>query len=255
VQLVAEKVEDGKMADFCRDAGFELFQGYFYAKPEVLSGKRLDPAKLALMKILSLVLTDATIEAIEEEFKREPALIFGLLRLVNSAAAGLSRRIGSVREAIAVLGRRQLQRWVQLLLYVSVGDNGMRGALVQLAAARGKTMELLAGKLRPKDEGFGDEAFTCGLLSVVDVILKIPMVDVVEMIQLSTRVRDALTDRRGEFGTLLRLVEAKESDDLDALATLFSRIPGLNLDDLISADIRAAAWAMQLDQANAKQGR
>lgn len=144
---LAEKVGSREQAERCHALGFDLFQGYYFARPQVLSGKRADPSRAGLLRLLSLVMGDAEVETLEEEFKRQPHLSFQLLRMVNSVASGLSTKIGSLRHGIFVLGRTAIRRWVQLLLYTT-GKNGRydTSPLMQLAATRGKTMEILAVK-------------------------------------------------------------------------------------------------------------
>lgn len=92
VLLLAEKVETQELAKECMALGFEMFQGYFFAKPENIAGKRADPAKLSLLKLLQLVMSDSDIEEIDKEFKRQPGLSYNLLRMVNSAASGLPQK-------------------------------------------------------------------------------------------------------------------------------------------------------------------
>lgn len=98
---------------------FQMLQGFYFAKPEIISGKRIDPSKLALLKLLLLVVKDSDVSEIENELKYQPGLSYNLLRMVNSAAGGLPSTINSIKRAIMILGRKQLQRWVQILLYAA----------------------------------------------------------------------------------------------------------------------------------------
>lgn len=117
VKLLAEKVDNPEEAQQCRDAGFHLFQGYYFAKPIIITGKRMSHSELVLMRLLGLVMSEAANEQIVEVFKQNAGLSFNLLRLANSAASGAHKRITSVGDALMVFGRRQLQRWLQLLIY------------------------------------------------------------------------------------------------------------------------------------------
>jgi c-di-GMP-related signal transduction protein len=108
VQLLAEKVEDYEQANHCLELGFQMFQGFCFAKPEVISGRSADPAELSLLKILALIMSDSEINEIEQEFKHQPGLSYNLLRKVNSAACGLPNHVNSIRHAIVkwpVLGQ------------------------------------------------------------------------------------------------------------------------------------------------------
>jgi c-di-GMP-related signal transduction protein len=122
-KLLAQNVETARQLELCQSLGFDLFQGYFFARPALNLSQKLKPAQLSLMRLLALAMEDADTSEIENAFKHEPGLTLDLLRLTNSAANGLTTRITSLRHAIAVLGRRQLQRWLQLLIYANA-DSG-----------------------------------------------------------------------------------------------------------------------------------
>ncbi|MDQ6619015.1 MAG: EAL domain-containing protein, partial [Pseudomonadota bacterium] len=114
VQLVAQKVETPEQFEIAKGLGIKLFQGYHFARPQIIMGKRAKPAKLALLRLLSLALNDAETREIEDEFKRHPNLAINLLRLVNSVAFNPTHAITSLRHALVVLGRKQLRVWLQL---------------------------------------------------------------------------------------------------------------------------------------------
>jgi EAL and modified HD-GYP domain-containing signal transduction protein len=133
--LLAEKVDSQEQMQHCLDLGFDLFQGYYFAKPTVMTGKRLSPSHLSLMKLLGLVLADAEIHRLESAFKPEPGLTMNMLRLANSVGMGLTSRITSLKHALIVMGQRQLQRWLQLLLFAAGKTETGRNPLLQLAVA------------------------------------------------------------------------------------------------------------------------
>src|SRR5690606_10523330 len=123
---------------------------------------------------------DADLAAVEAAFKGEPALLANLLRLTNSVGVGgaLSSRITSVRNALSVLGQRQLLRWLQLLLFSRPGTPIGRNPLMLLAALRGRLMELVAEKLHPTRRDLQDLAFITGLMSLIPAALGLPMTEV-----------------------------------------------------------------------------
>lgn len=249
VAMVAVNVDTAELARACQKLGFELFQGRFFAKPEVLSSRRADLAKGALVRLLTMVLADADLDEIEQEFKRHPDLAFSLLRMVNSVASGLATRIGAVRQAIVVVGRKQLQRWIQLLLYTAgQGQTRLQGALIQTAATRGRLMELLARRELPADIEYQDRAFTCGILSLMHVLMREPLEEIVGQLRLHETVSTALLTRSGSLGRLLALVEVKEENDVDSVSRALQALPFLQLADLVTADLEAVAWAARIDQ-------
>jgi len=115
VLFLAEKVENQEIARNCIALNFQMLQGFYFAKPEIISGKRIDPSKLSLLKLLLLVVKDSDVTEIENELKYQPGLSYNLLRMVNSAASGMPSTINSIKRAIMILGRKQLQRWIQTL--------------------------------------------------------------------------------------------------------------------------------------------
>jgi EAL and modified HD-GYP domain-containing signal transduction protein len=247
VTLVAEKVETPERARDCADIGFDYFQGYYFAKPEVLSGRRTRPAKVELTRLLALVLRDADVRQLENAMKVQPNITYNLLRIVNSVAYGLRVKIGSVRQAILLLGRAQLRRWLLLMMYAAErSDTNAQSALLQLAATRGRLMEILATKDKPKDEEYQERAFMCGILSLLDVVLELPMSSAVEQLTLDDSVKESLLARTGRLGELLKLVEKKELDDPDELSVALEYLSFVSLDELVSSDAEAAIWAARL---------
>ncbi|MDO9064001.1 MAG: EAL domain-containing protein [Sulfuricella sp.] len=246
VKLLAEKVEDIDQAIQCKGLGFDLFQGYYFARPVVLSGKHADSSKLMLLKLIGLVLDDADAPVIEQVFKHDPSLSYNLLRLVNSVAMGMRSRISSLRQAIVVLGRQQLQRWLQLLLFVNPGGD-LQNPLLELAATRGKLMELLAMAQSERDKDHHDRAFMTGIMSLLDTLLGMPMEEVVKQVSLASDVENALLNHEGELGNLLLLVEKMERNDFHAAEGLLADMQ-LNLGNLMQAQIEAMSWAHMLNE-------
>src|SRR6201996_842857 len=207
--LLAEKVETREDFALARDLGFHLFQGYFFARPQVLTAPRNRSSRPALLRLLALLARDAGIIELEAELKRNPNVVVQLLRLVNSSAFGLGRNIASLREAIIATGTRQIARWAQLLLYADAGELPWRAdPLVQLAGTRSRFMELAAAWLRPTDDEFSDAAFMTGIFSLIHVVLGSSPAAALESLGLAPQIREAIVSRRGELGTLLRLAEA-----------------------------------------------
>lgn len=249
LKMLAEKVETAEEFEHFKALGFNYYQGYFFAKPSVLTAKKSNPNQMTLVRALSLIMGDAELNEIERVFKESPDLMLGLLRLVNSVGMGLARKIGSLHQALVVLGRRQLQRWVQLLLYARDGGS-VSSPLMQLAAVRAKIMELLsqnhADKSRSTDEA-KDHAFMAGILSLVDVALGGKMEEVLDQFGLIDEVRNAILKREGFLGRLLLLTEKLETEDFEAVAALTKEL-GISPVHLREAQFAAMQWAANLDK-------
>ena len=242
VKLLAEKVEDREQARRCIRMGFDMFQGYYFARPETLSGKRANPAKMVLLRLLTLMLSEAENDEIEEAFKEHADLTYNLLRMVNSVGVGLAVKVSSVGHGLIVLGRRPLQRWVQLLLYASDKGEHVVSPLMQLAASRGKLMELIAQQERPGDSNYVDRAFLAGMLSLLDALMNEPLPAILARMSLDEEVEAALLKREGTLGALLVLCEKVESGDIAAINQELSAHPVLNMEKLNRAQLEALSW-------------
>lgn len=240
--LLAEKVDAREQMTQCLALGFSLFQGYFFARPTIIAGRRLDHSQLSLMKLMGLLLSDADTHAIEQALKSEPALTVNLLRMSNSVAAGGSR-IASLNQAITLLGRRQLQRWLQLLLFASGKRHTDNNALLLLAATRGRLMELLAAALQPGNPAYADQAFMVGIMSLMPALVGLPIRDIVAPLPVAPEVRDALCDNTGSLAALLAVAESSEEGDPERLAGQLADLPGLDADAFNQAQTEALAWA------------
>ena len=245
--LIAEKVETREDFALARELGFDLFQGYFFARPQVLAAPRNRSPRPGLLRLLALLSRDAGIVELEAELKLNPSVVVQLLRLVNSSAFGLGRNIASLREAIIATGTRQIARWAQLLLYADSGELPWRAdPLVQLAGTRSRFMELAASWLRPYDDDFADAAFMTGIFSLVHVVLGSTPAVVLEKLGLAPQIREAIVSRSGPLGTLLRLAEAAgEGIDAASIAAAPNAPPGFAVftpEVLAELNLSAAAW-------------
>jgi len=240
--VIAEKVESRDEYHACLDAGFDYFQGFYFARPAVLGGRKLSPSQAAVLSLMNLVTSDVDNADIERAVKRDVTLALNLLRLVNTPAVGAPQRIDSVSQALIVLGRRQLQRWLQIMLYAEPGTRGHNQTpLLMLATTRGRLMELLAQRLRPGQRHLGDTAFTVGIMSLMDVLFGIPMQDILDQIPVSDEIRLALLKRQEFFGQLLTLAEHIEQSDDDVLPSLQDL--AISGDDMVEMEMAAFQWS------------
>jgi EAL and modified HD-GYP domain-containing signal transduction protein len=251
-KLLAEKVESVEQVEECKRLGFDLFQGYYFAKPATLVGRKLEPSQVSLLRLLGLVMRDAETNEIEDAFKLEPGLTVNMLRLTNSVGSGLSTRVTSLRHAITLLGRRQLRLWLQLLIYTNPGKGSHSGnPLLSLAATRGRLMELLVKRLRPRDHEYHDQGFLVGIMSLMPALLEIPMKEILAQLPVAPRVNQALLDQDGPLGLLLQLVLATEQTDPQVIEDALEYVPGINLGFLDDCLRQAFSWANSLNREKA----
>jgi len=241
--LLAEKVETRREFQRCLDLGFASFQGYYFARPALLERRRIDEAGATLLKLLRLLMCDAEIGEVEGAIRESPGLTYKLLVLVNSVAMGSRERIATLRHAIAMLGRTQMRRWVQLALFTSNDQRGLDDPLVDMAATRAGFMEQLA-RCHPGLGSGGDaseQAFMAGILSLLDAIYAISMDDLVKSLNLSEEVGAALLRREGPLGELLTVVERIERLEIDAASKQLQAL-GITQQDAFEAQRSAFAW-------------
>jgi EAL and modified HD-GYP domain-containing signal transduction protein len=243
--VVADKVETREEYQACLDLGVDYFQGFYFARPSVLGGRKLSPSQMTVLNLMNLVSSDVDNADIERAVKRDVTVAINLLRLVNTPAVGAGKRIDSVSQALLVLGRRQLQRWLQIMLYAEPGTRGHNQTpLLMLATTRGRLMELLAQRLRPGQRYLSEIAFTVGIMSLLDVLFGIPMADIVEQIPVSDEIRAALLGRTGFFGELLRLAECIEEPDQHSEGALPAlRELAISGDDMVELEMAAFQWS------------
>ena len=244
-KLIAEKVESRAQFDACLALGFEYFQGFYFARPAVIAGKKLSPSQLAVMELMTLITSDADNIDIERAVKRDVTLALNLLRLVNTPAVGARYRIDSLSQAVTVLGRRQLQRWLQIMLYAEPSRKGQgMTPLLLLATTRGRMLELLAQRLQPSQRNIADVAFTVGIMSLMDVLFGMSMDDIVMQIPVSDDVAGALLRREGFFGQLLHVAECIERmDEMAGQVEPALRGLALSSDELMALEVAAFEWS------------
>ncbi|WP_028227210.1 EAL and HDOD domain-containing protein [Paraburkholderia ferrariae] len=245
--LIAEKVETSEDFEYASSLGFELFQGYFFARPQVLRAPSVRSSRVALVRLLALVASDVGTAELERELRNHPGVVVQLLRLVNSSAYAPARPIASLREAVLAAGTRQIARWAQLLLYASGRDLPWGSdPLVQLAGTRSHFMELAARSLHPNDPDFADAAFMTGIFSLVHVLVGSTPAHTLERLGLSSAISRAVDGHHGELGALLRIAMSAERGDHERAQTIAAEAGGVfaSLTPPLLAELNlwAGAW-------------
>ncbi len=216
--IVAEKVEDAATAEAARAAGCTLFQGYWFCRPELVSGRPVPTVRRqSLIAVAALSNPSAGLEEIQEAVTLDAGLSLRLLRHLNSAWMALPHRVASVHQAVVMFGERRMKQWA--MLHVLAGISGGREALLTIALVRARTAELIAARHGSSDT---ESWFACGLLSVADALICAPMDEVLSELPLSDSVRVALLERGGPMGAALDACERCETGtetDPEMLAT------------------------------------
>lgn len=232
LKIVASRVENRGDHAACKEAGCDLFQGFFFCRPEVMQSKRIDANRLAVLDLLA-VLQDPRIqlEDLQSRIAVDVGLSVRLLRYINSAYFGLRQPVKSIAQALALLGLDRIRPWVALTLLASIDDKPTELTITALARAR--FCELAA-----RERGYenANEMFTIGLLSVLDALMDVPIEEAVSSLPLDPRTRDAIVLHAGPAGELLECLVALETADFDRAEAIFAQAGPLHMSALTWAD-------------------
>lgn len=239
LRVLAERIETAQNYVSCQEAGFELFQGYFFARPELVQGRRVSPQVGVLAQAINRLGREETnVRELEQVFSGDPTLTFKLLRIANAASHG-NGGVDSVRKAITLVGRAALQRWMAVLL-AACGrqDRGEDGERLRVALERARFAELIATRIDPRR---APSAFLTGLLSMLDAVLGVPLDEVLGLVNVSDEVRVALLDRIGPLAGPILLAEHLELGLWEAARAQADDL-GVPHEALQPAILEAARW-------------
>ncbi len=241
--LLAERIETVEHLYECVDLGFKLFQGHFLSKPQIVKGKKVAGNSLALMQVVQeLQKPNTTAAAVEELIIKDPVLTFKLLRIVNSAAYSLVRKVESLNQAIVLLGMEQVRKWATL---ISLSSNKDKPAEMSRALlARGRMCELLAEAMSYSDTS---NYFMVGMMSDINALLDMEMDTLLEQIPLNDEIKAAISRHEGRMGTVLAATLAYERGE-------WERLSEFDINDALyeSAYRHSLIWAQEAMQAMAE---
>lgn len=234
VTLLAEKVEDQADMRLCMELGFDLFQGYFLCRPEVVTGEKLPANRMSTLRLLSK-LSDPAVDfsMLVELVCADVALSYRLLRYLNSAHFSLRKPLTDVRQALGLLGYNKLRAWVALVALSSVDDKPAE--LVRIGVVRARMCELLADDIGMD----GPTAFTVGLFSILDALFDREMKELVGPLPLDESLKAALVDRAGPLGQLITHAEQYEAGRWNALLE-----SNFSTNALVEAYLEANRWTV-----------
>jgi EAL and modified HD-GYP domain-containing signal transduction protein len=241
VRLLAEKVDTRGAFLRCRSLGMELFQGYFFARPSIIRKQRVANSVPGFIRLMQLLMDNAEINELEATFKENPDMVYKLLMLVNSVSFGLYGEIRTIRHAIAIIGRQQLKRWVQIALFADDGRQGCNSPVMHMAVVRATFMEELASTPPYRGNCSPDEAFMVGILSVLKDVYDVSLDGVASGLRLSVDIRNALSGKKGEMSVLLSLATMVERNSLDEAAECFE-VLGFPPESVLGCQIKAFNW-------------
>lgn len=240
IVLLAEKIETWEDFRFAQDLGFELFQGYFFSRPELLTFKELTPLQLNYLTLVeTLNKPEFDFDELASIISQDLSFTYSLLRLVNSAAFARRHHISSVKHALVILGEREIRKWITLMAFQRMSVSKPDGAITT-SLVRARFLELLAENTEWSNRK--GELYLAGLFSMLDVLLQRPLGEILEELQLAPDINEMLLRGTGSCGDLWQFVLAYERGAWDVVE---ARARGLGLEHgtITEAYVEAIRWA------------
>lgn len=243
IRMLAEKVETREDFSEALQAGYSYFQGFFFCKPEIVSGREIPSHKLTYLRLMQeLNREELEFNRIESILKSDVSLSFKLLRYINSAAIGLRYPVTSLRQAMVLLGEQNLRRWAMLALAASMLEDKPQELLVT-GVVRGRFCELVCQRLGLK--AVGVDPFLVGLLSVLDALLDRPLSDLLEELPVAVEIKEALLERPTILGAVYKLAVNYERANWEEVSRLIEQL-NLQEQELPLLYGQAVSWTDQL---------
>jgi len=241
-KLLAEKVETQLEFRQARTMGFRYFQGFFFCRPEIMMARDMPANRIHHLRLLEMVCrNELDMRELERAIKQEASICYRLLRYLNSPLFGFALEIKSVRHAMAILGEREMRRWVRLVVTIGMAEQRC-SELVLMGLARARFCELLSPKLRTEND-----LFLMGLLSVMDAILEVPMETILAQVPVDQDTKSVLSGKSSPLRPFYQLMLAEESGEWDQASALAKPLH-LTGEEASEYWWQAMQWAQQVTE-------
>jgi EAL and modified HD-GYP domain-containing signal transduction protein len=222
-KIIVERIEDHKSFELIREAGADLFQGYYFTKPKLLNFQNINPSRLAILGLLKITLkTPLDFATLTKKVEKDAALVVRLLRLSNLRCKS-SKKISSIAQAVIYLGENTIKQFVTIL---SLGDLGESkpSELLKIGLIRAKFIELVL----VTDKNLSDMGYLLGIISIFNALIDVDLAFIFKELSLDIELRNALEDQSGKLGYCYGLCLKIENNDLISIEESESY---LNLDE------------------------
>jgi c-di-GMP-related signal transduction protein len=245
IVMLAEKLETNEEFEWALQAGYDLFQGYFFARPVLVSGREIPPMQsMCLRLLLETQRDEIDFKQLELLIRGDVSLAFKLLRYVNSALFGRRKKTSSIGQTLVILGEDGIRRWAALATLPMLAT-GKPNELVTLSLVRARWCERLAQIGGSVHEG---DAFLMGMFSLLDALIDCPLEQALQSVDLDANIRNALlgsAPERDVLANIYRLVQRYEEGDWDQLDALAAAC-GVHASAAGAAYVEATVWAERL---------
>jgi EAL and modified HD-GYP domain-containing signal transduction protein len=211
--IIATKIEDAKTYEHAKEYGCDWYQGYFFSKPQILENEKYEPQQMQILKLYNLLMQDVNIDEITNEFENNPEITVQLLQFINSGAFHFKQRISSIHHVLTLVGRISIAQWLMLMIYSkSVSKSSEQSPLMLMVKNRTEMMERILKLIKPnvRSNALG-EAYLVGVLSLMDNVFEVSLENLVETLNVSNKVKEALFEEKGVLGNIYRLVRYIEN--------------------------------------------
>jgi len=219
IKIIGTKIETREQYEIAQKYGCDWFQGFFFAKPVILENTKDEPRHMDIFRLYNLLIQDTNIDEITSEFEKNPEITVQLLQFINSGAFHFRKKISSIHHILTLVGRIPLSQWLMLMIYSkSVSRSDTHSPLMLMVRNRTTLMQKILKKVQPDvQSNMLGEAYFVGLLSLVDVALSTELKLILEQINISKEVKDALIRQKGILGEIYILVKAIENFDTQTI--------------------------------------
>ncbi len=219
IKVIGVKIEDEINFELAKALSCDAFEGYYFAQPKIMENAEYNPTRMAVLRLYNILMEDRNIDEAADEFEKNPEITVQLLQFINSAAFSFRKKISSIHHVIVLIGRIQLAKWLMLMIYSkSVSSSFEVSPLMLMVKNRTELMERILKEIRPdaRSNMLG-EAYMVGVLSLMDTIFSMPLEEILQNINISDEVKDALLNDAGLFGEIYKVVRSVEKMDINTI--------------------------------------
>lgn len=226
-KVLAEKVETEEEYDLYKKMGFELFQGYYLSKPEVLVlNIHKEATHIVILQLIGLIKEDVYTSKMERYVRSKPDLSYKLIKYLNNHTK-FETAIDSITQVITLMGRERLMKWLLLYIYSEVSTSPISKSILILAQKRAEKME------EDAPNHIKDKAYLAGMFSMMDILFDTSMKELMSHVKMDKEIVDLVTTKTGRFSESLKRIERKEKEDLKKL--LFEQFDSIRVEDILYA--------------------